>query len=87
MREFYLRLPGPTEVPEEILLEMCRPIIGHRTEEFQHTFLEVTNGIRDIFQTKNEVLVFAASGTGGMEASIVNLFSPGDTVIYPRKLR
>lgn len=81
VREFYLRLPGPTEIPEEVLLKMARPIIGHRTNEFQQLFLAVTEETKKVFKTKNDVLIFLGSGTGGMEAAVVNLFSPGDTIL------
>lgn len=81
MREFYLRLPGPTEVPEEVLLEMGKPIIGHRTSEFKQLFYTVTEEIKKVFKTENDVLIFPGSGTGGMEAAVVNLFSPGDKIL------
>ena len=76
--------PGPTPLPEEVKLSQAKDIIHHRTLEFSQIFKEVCEDLRYIFQTKNDVLVFAASGTGAMEAVVVNLLSPGDTVLVVR---
>ena len=84
MSKKYLMTPGPTPVPEEIRLEMAKPIIHHRTKEYQAIFKEVTEGLRKIFKTSNDVYTFTSSGTGAMEASIVNVLSPGDKVIVVR---
>jgi aspartate aminotransferase-like enzyme len=67
-----LFIPGPVQVREEILKEMSRPQIGHRTEEFQELFLEVKKGLKYIFQTKKDVLVSTSSGSGLWEAAIRN---------------
>src|SRR3989338_2040908 len=80
----YLMTPGPTPVPEEIRLEMAKPIIHHRTKEYQAIFKDVTEGLKKIFKTSNDVYTFTSSGTGAMEASIVNACSPGDKVIVVR---
>jgi len=80
----YLMTPGPTPVPEDIRLEMAKPIIHHRTKEYQAIFKEVTEGLRKIFKTSNDVYTFTSSGTGAMEASIVNVLSPGDRIIVVR---
>ena len=74
--------PGPTEVPPEVLLEMARPIIHHRTPQFSEIFKEVGEGLKYIFQTKNEVLIFASSGTGAMESAVSNLLSPGEKALF-----
>lgn len=84
MAKNYLMTPGPTPVPEEIRNEMARPIIHHRTKEYQAIFKEATEGLKSIFKTSNDILTFASSGTGAMEASIVNCLSPGDKVIVVR---
>jgi aspartate aminotransferase-like enzyme len=76
-----LRIPGPTEVPEEALNAMAAPMISHRGKEFEELFINVTNGLKTIFQTKNDVLIFPAAGTGGLEAAVVNLFSPGEKIL------
>jgi aspartate aminotransferase-like enzyme len=76
-----LRIPGPTPVPAEILKEMARPMINHRGPEFAAILRRVTARLQYFFQTASPVLTFPASGTGGMESAIANLFSPGDHVI------
>lgn len=81
MRKEYLMTPGPTPVPSEVLLAQARPIIHHRTPLYTKTLVSVTEDLKYILQTKNDVLIFASSGTGAMESAIVNLFSPGDKVI------
>jgi aspartate aminotransferase-like enzyme len=77
----YLLTPGPTPVPPEVALRMAEPIIHHRTPEFSKVFSEVRTGLRALFQTREDVLVLASSGTGAMEAAVVNLLSAGDRVI------
>ena len=77
----YLIAPGPTPVPPRVLLAMARPIIHHRTPQFSKIFADATQGLKEVFQTKQDVLILAASGTGAMEASVANLFSPGDKVL------
>jgi aspartate aminotransferase-like enzyme len=77
----YLLTPGPTPVPAEVALKMAEPIIHHRTPEFGKIFSEVRSGLRKLFQTAQDVLVLASSGTGAMEAAVVNLLSAGDRVI------
>ena len=77
----YLLTPGPTPVPPEVALRMAEPIIHHRTPEFSKVFSEVRAGLKRLFQTEEDVLVLASSGTGAMEAAVVNLLSAGDRVI------
>jgi len=81
MKKNYLMTPGPTPVPPQALLEMARPIIHHRTSQFQVILKEVEEGLKYVFQTKNEVLIYASSGTGAMEGAVCNLLSPGDKAI------
>ena len=76
-----LMTPGPTPVPPEVLLAQAAPIVYHRGPGFGDALREVTEGLQWIFGTANDVLTFAASGTGGMEAAVVNCFSPGDKVL------
>ncbi len=80
----YLLAPGPTPIPPEILQAMAQPIIHHRTPEYEALFADVRRDLRLLFQCKNEVLVFAASGTGAMEGAVVNTLSPGDQVAVIR---
>ncbi len=81
MRKQLLLTPGPTPIPPEILLAMAKPIIHHRTSEYRAVFEEVIKGLKYIFQTENDCFVFASSGTGAMEAAVVNLLSPKDKVL------
>ncbi|HXH86734.1 MAG TPA: alanine--glyoxylate aminotransferase family protein [Nitrospira sp.] len=81
MLKRYLLAPGPTPVPPEVLLAMAQPIIHHRAPEFDKLFAEVRDGLKWLFQTKQDVLMLAASGTGGMEASVSNFLSPGDKAL------
>jgi aspartate aminotransferase-like enzyme len=83
-KKSYLMTPGPTPVPEDIRAEMARPIIHHRTKEYQAIFKDATEGLRKIFKTSGDVFTFTSSGTGAMEASIVNVLSPGDKIIVVR---
>src|SRR5215469_15212477 len=76
-----LRVPGPTPVPERILAEMARPMINHRGPEFAAIMRRVTARLQYFFQTASPVLTYPASGTGGQESAIANLFSPGDHVV------
>lgn len=76
-----LRVPGPTQVPARILEEMARPMINHRGPEFAAIMRRVTERLQYFFQTASPLLTFPASGTGGQEAAIANLFSTGDHVI------
>jgi aspartate aminotransferase-like enzyme len=81
MNKYRLFAPGPTPVSEETSLAMAQPIIHHRTEPFEKIVAEVRDGLKWLFQTKNEVLILASSGTGAMEGAIVNTLSKGDKVI------
>jgi aspartate aminotransferase-like enzyme len=81
MRKNYLLTPGPTPLPPEVCEAMARPIIHHRTPQFQAILKEATEGLKFIFQTKNDVFILASSGTGAMEAAVANLLSPGDTAL------
>lgn len=81
MRKNYLLTPGPTPLPPEVCEALSRPIIHHRTPQFQNILKEATENLKNIFQTKNDVFILASSGTGAMEAAVVNLLSWGDKVL------
>jgi len=81
MLKRYLLAPGPTPVPPEVLLAMARPVIHHRAPEFAQLFGEVREDLKWLYQTRNDVLVLAASGTGGMEGAVANFLSPGDKAL------
>ncbi|NMA95543.1 MAG: alanine--glyoxylate aminotransferase family protein [Clostridiales bacterium] len=80
-RDKLLMTPGPTNIPYKVREAMSRPMIHHRTEEFGFYFNQMNKGLKMVFQTENPVLTLASSGTGAMEASITNVFSPGDKVL------
>ncbi len=83
-KKHYLLTPGPTPVPEEIAKTMAQPIIHHRTPEYKSIVKTVNENLKKIFKTENNVLTFTSSGTGAMEASVVNALSKGDTAIVVR---
>jgi len=76
--------PGPTPVPERVLLAMAGPVMHHRDPGYEVLFQEVREGLKYVFQTKQEVLVLASSGTGAMEAAVCNTLSRGDEVLVVR---
>ena len=84
MMKRYLMAPGPTPIPVEALLAMSKPILHHRAPEYEQVFSEVRQGLKFLFQTSTEVLVFASSGTGGMEGAVVNTLSAGDKALVVR---
>ncbi len=76
-----LRIPGPTPCPDDVLQAMTKQMINHRGPEFGRILNEVTDELKQLFQTKNDVFLLTGSGTGGLEAAIVNTLSPGDKVL------
>lgn len=81
MKKEYLLTPGPTPLPPQISLAMAKPIIHHRTPQFQEILKEATLGLKWVFQTSNDVFIISSSGTGAMEAAVINLLSCGDTAL------
>ena len=77
----FLQIPGPTNVPDRILRAIERPTMDHRGPAFGRLGQQVLSGLREIFRTRGEVLIFPSSGTGAWEAALVNTLSPGDTVL------
>ena len=77
----FLMIPGPTPVHESALLALAKHPIGHRSQEFSNLLKEVYSDLRWAFQTEQDVFIFAASGTGAMEAAIFNIVYPGDKVL------
>jgi serine---pyruvate transaminase len=84
MEKKYLLTPGPTPIPKEIIDAMAKPIIHHRTPQYTDIVKGVNENLREIFKTKNNVLTFTSSGTGAMEASVINTLSKNDTAIVVR---
>ncbi|MCK5181318.1 MAG: alanine--glyoxylate aminotransferase family protein, partial [Dehalococcoidia bacterium] len=76
-----LRVPGPTPCPPQALQAMGRQMINHRGGEFAKILNSATEKLKQVFQTKGDVFMLTSSGTGGMEAAIVNTLSPGDKVL------
>lgn len=76
-----LYTPGPTQVPTEVLEAMAKPLIHHRTAEYRGHFLETTRLMQEHLGTVEPVLTLSCSGSGAMEAAVVNLLSPGDEAI------
>ncbi len=81
MRKIYLLTPGPTPLPPKVSEAMARPIIHHRTPQFQAILKEATEGLKYVYQTENNVFILASSGTGAMEAAVINLLSPQDSAL------
>ena len=78
---FNLRTPGPTPLPDPVLEALTSPMINHRGPEFKKLLDDTTDKLKQVFMTKEDVFILTASGTGALEASIVNTLSPGDKVI------
>ena len=81
MRREYLMTPGPTPLPPEVLLVQAEPMIHHRTPAYTELFVDMVEGLKKVLLTENDLLVFAASGTGAMEGAVSNCFSPGDRIM------
>jgi len=81
IKKYYLLSPGPTPVPEDVLAVASEPIIHHRTPEFSDIFMEVCEGLKYVFQTEQDVFILTSSGTGAMQAAVINTLSAGDKVI------
>lgn len=81
MEKTYLLTPGPTPLPPQVRKALSQQIIHHRTPQFQEILKECTQGLKEVFKTKNDVFILASSGTGAMEAAVVNLLSAGDGAI------
>jgi len=77
----YLLAPGPTPVPESVLLAMAQPIFHHRTPQFEALFADTATSLKKLFKTTQDVLMLASSGSGAMEAAVTNTTSPGDRVL------
>lgn len=77
----FLMIPGPTPVPEPVLDAHARHPIGHRSNEFKAILKEVYSGLQWIFQTERPLFLYTASGTGAMEAALMNTLNPGDEIL------
>ena len=77
----FLQVPGPSNIPDSVLHAIARPVLDHRGPEFARLGKDVLERIKPVFKTRQPVLIFPASGTGGWESALVNTLSPGDTVL------
>jgi alanine-glyoxylate transaminase/serine-glyoxylate transaminase/serine-pyruvate transaminase len=77
----FLQIPGPTNVPNRVLSAIAGPTIDHRGPDFSSLTLEVLAGLKKVFKTESNVMVFPGSGTGAWEAALVNTLSPGDRIL------
>jgi len=84
MNKMRLYTPGPTSVPEDVLLEMAKPVFHHRTQQYKDLFAKVNEGLKYVYQTKNPVLSIAGSGTAAAEMAMINVIPQGEkgTVLY-----
>ncbi len=76
-----LMIPGPTKIPPDVARRMCEPIIPHRSKEFSAILKDIYSNLKYVFQTKNDVFIFASSGTGAMCSALENLINNGDKVL------
>src|SRR3990170_3239840 len=79
---FNLRIPGPTPLPEEVLKAVSRQMINHRGKKYEKMQSRIVDNLKYFFATKNDIFLLTSSGMGGLEASIVNFFSPGDNLVF-----
>ena len=76
-----LRLPGPTPIPDDVVAAMSKPMIDHRGVEFGEIFNRLSSNLKTAFETRNDVLILTSSGSGAMEAAIVNTLSPNEKIL------
>jgi len=76
-------LPGPTNVPNRVMRAMLAPIINHRSDDFVELYTDVVKKTQQVFETQNDIVALSASGTGAVEAGVVNLVKKGDKIIIP----
>ena len=76
-------LPGPTNVPNRVMRAMLAPIINHRSDDFVELYTDVVDKTQQVFETQNDIVALSASGTGAVEAGVVNLVKKGDKIIIP----
>jgi alanine-glyoxylate transaminase / serine-glyoxylate transaminase / serine-pyruvate transaminase len=77
----FLQIPGPTNVPDRVLHAMAQPTIDHRGPQFAALTLDLLPRLANVFGTRGPVIIYPSSGTGAWEAALVNVLSPGDSVL------
>jgi aspartate aminotransferase-like enzyme len=81
--EYLSMLPGPTNVPNRVMRAMLAPIINHRSDDFVELYTDVVEKTQKVFATQNDIVALSASGTGAVEAGVINLVKKGDKIIIP----
>jgi aspartate aminotransferase-like enzyme len=81
--EYLAMLPGPTNVPNRVMNAMLAPIINHRSEDFRILYKRIIEKTQKVFETTGDIILLTTSGTGAVEASVVNLIKKGDKAIIP----
>lgn len=81
--EYLVMLPGPTNVPERVMRAMITPMINHRSDDFVELYQDAVEKTQKVFKSSGEAVLLSASGTGAVEASVINIVKPGDKVIIP----
>jgi len=76
-------LPGPTNVPNRVMRAMLAPMINHRSDDFVELYTDVVEKTQQVFATQNDIVALSASGTGAVEAGVINVVKKGDKVILP----
>jgi aspartate aminotransferase-like enzyme len=80
-QKYRLMAPGPVPLSQKVIEALRLPMIHHRTPEYEKIFQEALSGLKWMFQTRQPVMILSSTGTGGMEAALVNCLSPGDKVL------
>ncbi|HZB00147.1 MAG TPA: aminotransferase class V-fold PLP-dependent enzyme, partial [Nitrososphaera sp.] len=81
--EYLVMLPGPTNVPNRVMNAMLAPMINHRSDDFRTLYKAIVEKTQKVFQTSNDIVLLTTSGTGAVEASVVNLIRKGDKAVIP----
>ncbi len=81
--EYLVMLPGPTNVPNRVMNAMLAPVINHRSDDFRTLYKSIIEKTQKLFQTESDIVLLSASGTGAVEASVVNLVKKGDKIVIP----
>ncbi|MCI0562630.1 MAG: alanine--glyoxylate aminotransferase family protein [Nitrososphaera sp.] len=81
--EYLVMLPGPTNVPNRVMNAMLAPVINHRSDDFRELYRSVVERTQKVFMTSNDIVLLTTSGTGAVEASVINLIKKGDKAVIP----
>ena len=71
--EYLVMLPGPTNVPNRVMNAMLEPIINHRSDDFRTLYRDIVEKTQKVFLTNNDIILLTTSGTGAVEAAVINL--------------